>query len=85
MRAASSSGSWKHRAWVDSPMPRGSQLTMSKDWRTAEGNWPYHCGNWRLPVPPGPPGLKKSVPTGLPPCAGMRRRASLTVGPASCR
>ena len=68
------------------PVPRGSKLTMSNRWRTAEGSRPRMTGRIWFPLSAGPPGLNNSIPPGSEgSSAGARLTANVSCGPSGCR
>ena len=60
----SADGGVPQRSGSLAPVPRGSKVTMSKSWRMAGGSRLSATGRIWLPLSPGPPGLKTSVPCG---------------------
>jgi hypothetical protein len=77
--ALETSGAPVHCTLVESPVPRGSNPTMSKRSRSVwEKNSVPSCETVSAPAPPGPPGLNSSAPTrslGL--AAGIRDSCSV--------
>ena len=65
-RKSSRAPSLRQSIGADSPTPRGSKPTMSKDERTARPTMKSADLAYCTPDPPGPPGLTTSEPILLP-------------------